>query len=153
MPRKAQPVPPIYQPEVGARAVVWAAAHDDRELNVGVSTSIVVFGNKLVPGFGDHYLAETGVDSQMTAEPEDPSRANNLWRPVPGDVGAHGRFDERARRTSWQLRLVTSGLWLEARRARTWVAEKLTGTSQPPRRARSAAPGSAADGGDSGRAR
>ncbi len=132
LPRKAQPVPPIYQPEVGARAVAWAAAHDERELNVGVSTSIVVFGNKWAPGFGDHYLAETGFDSQMTREPEDPNRADNLWQSVPGDVAAHGVFDQRAKDSSMQLRLVTSAIWSKARGLGRRLSETVTGTK--PRR-------------------
>jgi NAD(P)-dependent dehydrogenase (short-subunit alcohol dehydrogenase family) len=136
LPRKAQPVPPIYQPEVGARAVVWASAHDRRELNVGMSTSIVVLGNKVAPGFGDHYLGETGFEAQMTDEPEDPNRPDDLWGPVPGDFGAHGVFDDRAKDTSLQLRVVTSALWSEARQLGTWISEKLTRTTprrpQPP---------------------
>lgn len=96
LPRKAQPVPPIYQPEVAADAIVWAARHKRRELQVGMTTVTVVLGNKLFPGWGDKYLGKTGYDSQMTDEPEDPNRPDNLWSPVPGDHGAHGTFDERA---------------------------------------------------------
>ncbi len=130
LPRKAQPVPPIYQPEVGARAVVWAARHGRRELNVGVSTSLVVAGNKLAPGLGDHYLAKTGIDAQMTDEPEDPGRPANLWRPVRGAFSAHGVFDDRATDSSLQLRIVTSSPWSLACRFATWLTQKATRTSR-----------------------
>jgi NAD(P)-dependent dehydrogenase (short-subunit alcohol dehydrogenase family) len=96
LPKKAQPVPPIFQPEVAAKAIVWAADHPRREIHVGLSTSIVIEGNKIAPGLGDWYLARTGYDSQQTDEPEDPSRPHNLWRPVAGDHGAHGSFDDKA---------------------------------------------------------
>jgi NAD(P)-dependent dehydrogenase (short-subunit alcohol dehydrogenase family) len=103
LPGKPQPVPPIFQPEVAARAIVWAAHHDRRELNVGLPTSIAVIGNKIAPGLGDHYLARTGYDSQQTDEPVEPDRRDNLWAPVPGDHGAHGTFGDRASGTSAQL--------------------------------------------------
>jgi NAD(P)-dependent dehydrogenase (short-subunit alcohol dehydrogenase family) len=107
LPRKAQPVPPIFQPEVAAEAILWSAAHDRRELWVGASTSIVLVGNKFAPGLGDRYLARAGFDSQMTEEPSDSNRPHNLWEPVPGDHGAHGDFDHRAKRRSAQLWLAT----------------------------------------------
>lgn len=103
LPRKAQPVPPIYQPEVAARAIVWAAAHPRREYRVGLSTMKAVVGNKIIPGLLDRYLARKGYDAQQTDEPADPERADNLWEPLPGDHGAHGRFDGRAREKSLQL--------------------------------------------------
>jgi hypothetical protein len=103
LPRKAQPVPPIYQPEVAAEAIVWAAQHAPRELNVGAPTPIVIWGNKFFPGLGDRYLARTGYEGQMTQQPEDPERPNNLYEPVPGDPGAHGAFDARAHADSPQL--------------------------------------------------
>jgi NAD(P)-dependent dehydrogenase (short-subunit alcohol dehydrogenase family) len=103
LPRKPQPVPPIYQPEVAARAILWAAKHARRELNVGMSTSVVVAGNKLAPGLGDWYLARTGYDSQMLNEPAEKERPDNLWRPLRGDHGAHGEFDDRAHPRSLQL--------------------------------------------------
>lgn len=103
LPNKAQPVPPIYQPEVAAEAIVWAAYHERRELLVGLPSVLVILGNKLVPGLGDRYLARTGYQSQQTDEPRDPDRPHNLWQPVPGDHGAHGVFDDRARSHSWQL--------------------------------------------------
>jgi NAD(P)-dependent dehydrogenase (short-subunit alcohol dehydrogenase family) len=107
LPRKAQPVPPIYQPEIAAEAIVWAAHHRRREIYVGGITTAVIEGNKLAPYLGDVYLAKTGFDSQMTDEPADPDRPNNLWGPVAGDHGAHGTFGARARDSSVQLWLTT----------------------------------------------
>jgi NAD(P)-dependent dehydrogenase (short-subunit alcohol dehydrogenase family) len=112
LPRKAQPVPPIYQPEVAAEAIVWAAHHDRRELNVGLSTALVLLGNKLAPGVGDHYLAWTGYEAQQADEPADPNRPHNLWQPLPGDHGAHGDFGHRAYQSSPQLWATTHRGWL-----------------------------------------
>lgn len=106
LPRKAQPVPPIYQPEVAADAIAYAARHPRREFWVGLPTVVAIAGNKVAPGVGDHYLARTGVESQMTDEPEDPSRLNNLWEPVPGDAGAHGAFDARASSSSLEVAIM-----------------------------------------------
>jgi NAD(P)-dependent dehydrogenase (short-subunit alcohol dehydrogenase family) len=103
LPHTAQPVPPIFQPEVGAQAVVWAARHPRRELYVGWPTVKAIVGNKLLPGVGDWYLAHTGYRSQQTDEPADPHQPNNLWAPLPGDHGAHGVFDHRA--TDWSAQL------------------------------------------------
>lgn len=100
---KAQPVPPIFQPEVGARAVYWAAHNNRRELYVGFPTVEAIVANKIAPGILDHYLGRTGYKSQQTNEPEDPNRPNNLWEPVPGDHGAHGTFDNRAHPRSYEL--------------------------------------------------
>src|SRR4051812_26666196 len=114
LPRKAQPVPPIFQPEVAAEAIVWAPHHDRRELAVGWPTVEAVVGNKIAPGWLDAYLARTGYDAQMTGEPEVPDRADNLWEPVDAehDHGAHGAFDARARASSWQLRADMHRGWL-----------------------------------------
>ena len=103
MPRKAQPVPPIYQPEVAAQGIFWAATHRRRQLYVGISTSIVIQGNKVAPGFGDHYLGWTGYKSQQYDGARDPNQPDNLFDPVPGDWGAHGDFDDRAHGRSVQL--------------------------------------------------
>ena len=98
LPRKAQPVPPIFQPEVAARAIYYAAHHPQRrEYYVGHSTMQAIIGNKLAPSLLDRYLARTGYDAQQHDGREDPNRPNNLWEPVPGDHGAHGSFDDRAR--------------------------------------------------------
>ncbi len=103
LPRKSQPVPPIYQPEVAAKAVYWAAHHKRRRMEVGGSTAIVVTGNKLAAWLGDRYLAKTGYTSQQYDGEVLPDRQDNLWAPVPGNWGAHGEFDARARRRSSQV--------------------------------------------------
>jgi NAD(P)-dependent dehydrogenase (short-subunit alcohol dehydrogenase family) len=104
LPHKAQPVPPIYQPEVAARAIYYAAQHPKRrEYYAAWSAVKAIFGNKLVPSFADHYLARMGYESQQYDGPEDPNRPNNLWEPVPGDHGAHGDFDARAHKHSAEL--------------------------------------------------
>ena len=102
LPRKPQPVPPIYQPEVAARAVLWASEHDRGEVSVGGSTVGTIIANKLVPRLLDRYLARSGYDSQQTQEAADPNRPANLWEPVAGDHGAHGDFDSRAKGRSVQ---------------------------------------------------
>jgi len=96
LPREPQPVPPIYEPEVAARAVYWAAHNERRELYVGWPTVKAIVGNKVAPGLGDRYLARNAYDSQQTDEPVSPDRRDNLWEPVPGDHGAHGSFGDRA---------------------------------------------------------
>jgi hypothetical protein len=103
LPRKPQPVPPIFQPEVGARAVYWAAHHDRRELLVGWPTVEAVWGQKFIPGWLDRYLARTGYAAQQYDGLADPNRPNNLYQPVPGPYGAHGDFDARAHDTSGEL--------------------------------------------------
>jgi short-subunit dehydrogenase len=110
LPRHPQPVPPIYQPEVAARAIVRAAGRPGRrEYLVGASTKATVLANRLVPGMLDRYLARTGFDSQQTSEPESLARPDNLWQPqdqLSGtDHGAHGEFDDKAHpRPSGQTR-------------------------------------------------
>ncbi|MBV9130724.1 MAG: SDR family NAD(P)-dependent oxidoreductase, partial [Verrucomicrobia bacterium] len=103
LPNRAQPVPPIFQPEVAAKAVVYASHHDRREIYVGMPSVKAIFANRLFPGLLDHYLAHTGYKSQQTDEPEDPQRSCNLYEPVAGDHGAHGSFGNRARDFSPQL--------------------------------------------------
>lgn len=107
LPRKAQPVPPIFQPEVAASAIVWAAYSQRRELNVGWPTTKAIVGNNFAPGYADRYLAKHGFDAQMIDEPEDPNRPNNLMSPVDetDDHGAHGVFDAQARPVSIELEL------------------------------------------------
>ncbi len=110
---RAEPVPPIFQPEVGADAVAYAVDNDcGRELMVGWPTLKAVYANKVVPGFIDEYLASHGYDSQQTSQPEDPDRPNNLWEPAPGDYAAHGRFDDRSRSQSAELWLREKRPWL-----------------------------------------
>jgi len=103
LPGSPQPVPPIYQPEVAARAIAWAATHRRRQLWVGATTVATILANDVAPGLLDRYLGRTGYKSQQTKQPADPGRPNNLWAPVPGDHGAHGPFNERAKPRSPQL--------------------------------------------------
>ncbi len=104
LPRKAQPIPPIYQPEVAARGIYYAAHHPDRrEYFASWSTVEAIFGNKLDPSYADRYLARIGYDAQQYDGAHDFDRPNNLWEPVPGDHGAHGNFDDRARSFSREL--------------------------------------------------
>jgi len=103
LPRKAQPVPPIFQPEVAAEAICFAAHNPRREFYVGAPSVAVITTNHFVPGLLDHYLARSGYDSQQYDGAEDPNRPENLWQPVSGDHGAHGVFDARARNWSPQL--------------------------------------------------
>jgi NAD(P)-dependent dehydrogenase (short-subunit alcohol dehydrogenase family) len=107
LPRKPQPVPPIYQPEVAADAILWAARHTPREMFVGEPTVAAIIGEKFIPGILDHYLGRTGYDSQQTDEPVSPDRQDNLWKPVPGDHGPHGTFGARAHDFSGQVWLST----------------------------------------------
>jgi NAD(P)-dependent dehydrogenase (short-subunit alcohol dehydrogenase family) len=97
LPQRAQPVPPIYQPEVAARAILRAIDRPERELHIGLPTVAAIQLQKLVPGVLDRYLASTAYDGQQTDEPEDAGRADNLFTPVGVDLGAHGRFDAMAR--------------------------------------------------------
>jgi len=103
LPGHPQPVPPIYEPEVAADAIVWAADHAPKEISVGGSTVLTLLGQRVFPSLLDRYLGRTGYKSQQMEEPVDPDRPDNLWQPVAGDHGAHGRFDRRAHRRSWQL--------------------------------------------------
>jgi NAD(P)-dependent dehydrogenase (short-subunit alcohol dehydrogenase family) len=100
MPRQPQPVPPIFQPELAADAIVWAVEHPRPEVLVGWPTVKAVCGNSLMPWYVDRYLARFGYDAQQTDEPVSPDRPDNLFTPVPRDYGAHGRFDSRASSTS-----------------------------------------------------
>lgn len=110
LPNHPQPVPPIFQPEVAARAVYWAAHHKRREVFVGEPTVKAIYGQDVAPGFADRYLAKNGFEGQQTSEPVSPERPDNLFEPVPGNYGAHGIFDERAKTFSLQN-------WLNLHRA------------------------------------
>jgi NADP-dependent 3-hydroxy acid dehydrogenase YdfG len=112
LPRKPQPVPPIFQPEVAARAIVYAATHPRREIWVGGPTVGAIQAQKFFPGLLDRYLGRTGYDSQQYDGLADPNRPNNLWEPLPGDFGAHGEFDARAHARSWQSTLNLNRRWI-----------------------------------------
>jgi hypothetical protein len=103
MPRKAQPVGPIFEPEVAARAIVWAAEHPGRDLNVGAGTSTLIIANAFAPGLLDHFLASQAWDQQLGPEPEEPGRPDYLFAPIPGDPGVRGVFGDRAKSMSPQL--------------------------------------------------
>ncbi|HEX3964212.1 MAG TPA: SDR family oxidoreductase [Trebonia sp.] len=108
LPLRPQPVPPIYQPEVAAQGVVFAADHPDRKEHwVGASTAGTIMAQKFAAPLLDRYLGRTGYDSQQTKEPAVPGQPSNLWQPVdqpPGsDHGAHGDFDDRSHQRSEQL--------------------------------------------------
>jgi short-subunit dehydrogenase len=105
LPHKAQPVPPIYQPEIIGKAATWIVDHPRRELFIGLSTVLAIQANKFIPALLDRYLAKTGYQSQQTGQPADPNRPDNLWQPVDEqqDYGAHGAFDAQARKNSVQL--------------------------------------------------
>jgi short-subunit dehydrogenase len=105
LPHSPQPVPPIFQPEVAADAIVWAASHPRRELMVGWPTVKAIVGNAIAPSLADRYLARNAYGAQQTDQPVDAARRDNLFEPVPGDQGAHGPFDDKARGRSVQLRL------------------------------------------------
>jgi len=100
LPRHPQPVPPIYQPEVAARAIVWASSHRRREVYVAWPTVKAIYGQEIAPGYADAYLAKSAYEGQETCEPVSPNRPDNLFEPVEGDYGAHGIFDDRASRFS-----------------------------------------------------
>lgn len=103
MPSRAQPVPPIFQPEVPARAIVFAATHRRREIWVGLPTVKAIIANKIAPGLLDHYLARNGYTGQLTQEPNNPANPGNLFEPLSTDPGAHGRFNSQARSSSWEM--------------------------------------------------
>ena len=107
LPNHPQPVPPIFQPEVPAEAVYWAAHHRRRELDVGGSAVKAIVGNKISPRFADWYLARTGFKSQQVQGHPVNGRRDNLFEPVPEDAATHGIFDDQAKRRSYQLWLNT----------------------------------------------
>ena len=122
LPRKAQPVPPIFQPEVAAEAIYFAAHHPRREFYVGLPTVGAIVADKIAPGLLDRYLAGTGYDSQQYDGAENPNRLDNLWQPVAGDHGAHGAFGARAHQWSPQL-------WASKYRGRIVAAVVVVGIS------------------------
>lgn len=113
LPCKPKPASPPYQPEVAADAIHYAAHHRRKEIMVGMPTVQAIWGDRFASGLLDRYLGRTGFAGQQDAAPVEPDRQNNLWEPVAGDRGAHGRFDDEARGWSAQL-------W--ANRNRAWLA-------------------------------
>lgn len=100
---KARPVPPVYEPEVAARAIVFAAFHRRREVWVGYPAVMAIVGNMIAPGFADRYLAKAGYSGQITDTPVSPDAPNNLYEPVAGDYGERGRFGGESRNTSYEM--------------------------------------------------
>jgi NAD(P)-dependent dehydrogenase (short-subunit alcohol dehydrogenase family) len=132
LPRQPQPVPPIYQPEVAADAIVWAASHRRRELSVGAMTALAIWGNAFASALGDRYLARTGFDAQQTDRPADANRPDNLWQPLPGEHGAHGRFADRSSSSSpqtWVNERLPLLLAIVAGAGLTWTVRKWFGRS------------------------
>jgi NAD(P)-dependent dehydrogenase (short-subunit alcohol dehydrogenase family) len=135
LPRHPQPVPPIYQPEVAARAVVYAADHPGRrQYWVGASTAATLLADKIAPALLDRYLGRTGYKSQQTGE-EQGDRSGNLWQPADRsageDHGAHGEFDDRSHSHSAQLWLshhprLVAGLGAGAAAAGVLLTRQLT---------------------------
>ncbi len=103
MPRRPQPVPPIFEPEVAARAIYFAATHRRREIWLGLPTIKAILASRIAPGLLDRYLARYGYSGQLSHEPNPSATKGNLFQAVEGQWGAHGRFDHVARRTSWTL--------------------------------------------------
>jgi short-subunit dehydrogenase len=101
LPNKAQPVPPVYQPEVAASAVLWAAQHYKREHVIGFPAWKAIYGSHFFPSFADRFLAGMGYESQQTHEPKPSSDPDNLFESVPANVAAHGRFDTEARQKDY----------------------------------------------------
>ncbi len=115
LPNKPKPMGQVFEPEVAAKAIFSVASQrtDEREVFVGYPTVQTIIGDKVLPGWLDHYLAKTGYKGQQTDQPEDPNRKNNLWEPLPGDHGAHGNFAAQAWDFSPKLWAVTHkwALW------------------------------------------
>jgi len=133
LPNKPRPMGKIYEPEVAARAILFAAAHNRRSVWVGYTTYKAIIGNKLSPTYADHVLAHTAFKGQQTSQPDDPNRQNNVWQPVEEDRGTHGGFSHKAAHNSITLWMQmhrdslllaaagiasTAGLWLATRKRR-----------------------------------
>ncbi len=112
LPYHPQPLPPIYQPEFAAEAIVWAAHNRRREVYVGTPSVMTIVGNKIAPWFADRYLARNGYSGQQTNEPVDPDRPDNLFEPVAADRGTHGKFDDQAYPSDRQFWVTKNRAWL-----------------------------------------
>lgn len=112
--QRPRPMGKVFQPEVAARAIVWAAHARRREICVGMPSQLAVWGDKIAPGMLDKYLANTAVAGQKSGEPLPQDRPANLWKPVPGDYAAHGRFGDESRNNSAWLWVVMNRNWLAA---------------------------------------
>lgn len=100
---KAKPVAPIFEPEVAARAIFFAATHRRRDVWLGWPTVKAILANRIAPALLDRYLAKAGYSGQLSEEPTEPDAPANLFQPVAGDYSAHGRFDSKSRDRSWEM--------------------------------------------------
>ena len=114
MPMRARPVAPVFQPELAARAIVWASQQRRREVLVGFPALKTIWGNKLAPWFADWVLSRQGIEGQQSDEPLPTLHEDNLFAPVERDMGSHGRFDAEAKDDSLQFRLSQHRLALAA---------------------------------------
>lgn len=122
LPNRPQPVPPIFDPDVAADAILFAASHHRRSVPVGSPTYLAEWGQKFVPGLLDRYLGRTAYKGQQTGEPDSHDRADNLFEPVAGDPGARGTFTEVSKRRS-------PALWAEKNRTPLLVAVVAVGVA------------------------
>ncbi|HET9124818.1 MAG TPA: hypothetical protein VFN65_08045, partial [Solirubrobacteraceae bacterium] len=105
LPKQTMPVPPMYQPEVAADAIHFAAHHNRRQIYVGLPTVMNILGERTAPWLLDWFLAKTAYSSQMTEQDLDPKGHDNMFAPVDEDRGSHGPFDEKAHARSIQYEL------------------------------------------------
>ena len=112
MSKRPRPVAPVYQPEVAAQAIVWAAHHRRARLHVGLSSLLMIWADKFAPGLLDRYMARSAVSGQQTRESANPDQTGNLWQPAVGDHGARGRFGDEAYEHSVQFWATTHRGWL-----------------------------------------
>ena len=132
---RPQPVPPIFSPEVAARAILFAATHRRREVWVGFPTVKAILAGRLAPGLVDRYLAWAGYSGQLTSEPASPNAPGNLFEFVAGNWGAEGRFVNRERHQSWQMlatrhRGSAAGLLLAIGGLGIWCGLRFRGQTQ-----------------------
>lgn len=129
MPNHLQPVPPIYEPEVAARAIVWATEHRRRQIAVAFPTVLAEWAQKLAPALADRFLAATGYSSQQViGEPDPGNRPDNLFEPIQGDRGAHGRFSSRSHDKSLELWTFEHRSWLTVAASAVlflWMARRM----------------------------
>ena len=118
MGKKAQPVAPIFQPEVPARAIFFAATHRRRQVWVGFPTVKAILANRIAPGLIDRYLASAGYKGQLTDQPLPADAPANLFEPVPGYYSTHGRFDGQSKSHSWEM-------FTDRHRTAAWAAAGL----------------------------
>lgn len=130
LPQQPQPLGAVYQPEVIARAIVWAASGRRREIFPTLSAALAVWADKVAPGLLDHFLADRAWEGQQSPEPVAADRPFNLWHTVSGDYGAHGRFDHRAKATSASLWVNQNRTWLAASALALWALWRLGARSR-----------------------